>query len=679
MTVLILLFFVFSLIGFYYVRKNAFRDSIIKSFLITFLIFFTTTEILSLFHFITRSSIITVWVISLVVVLGYISINWQILQAQLKYHLQVSKTQHKNRNSRISILCGAAVGLILLISLIIALKSPPNNYDSMTYHMARVSHWIQNQSIRYYPTAIPRQNYSMPLAEFGILHLQLLSNSDQYANLIQWSSLLISIFLVTLLAKETGVSKEGQWLSALITVTIPIAVLQSSSTQNDLVVGAFCLGFAYFMLKSVNDFSYENIFFASLSMGFALATKGTAYVYCAAIGVSIGGINLFGKKWVDFKRITISYIMIITLALLMNSGIYIRNWQLNNHPILPSNEKTINEEFSARIFLSNVVRNGAAHLATPVHGFNQILTNSITNLLGSNIDNPASTSKWSTFKVSYRISEDDSGNFFHFLLLTFSILVTPWKKKDQPQKYKSLLTAVVISTILFCLLFKWQPWGSRLQIPIFLLGTTLIAYLFDRFQKNRLLITSVVILLSLSSLPYLFLNPIRPLLPFWEDDSVFYNTEFKEKLYIWTTEFVHQYPSLEDKLSSFASLFYEGRSVLFTDRRELYFLGNIDYHYDYRQATAVVRDLNPKEVGLLLGTNHWEYPIWVLLDQHASANGINIYHIKVNNNSGKFSNSDNQTPETILATYEAYQEFVEIHGYDVVYSSDSIHVLKGPE
>ena len=43
------------------------------------------------------------------------------------------------------------MGVVLLF---LALLYPPNNYDSMTYHMARVAHWIQNQSIGHYPTSL---------------------------------------------------------------------------------------------------------------------------------------------------------------------------------------------------------------------------------------------------------------------------------------------------------------------------------------------------------------------------------------------------------------------------------------------------------------------------------------------------------------------------------------------
>ena len=40
----------------------------------------------------------------------------------------------------------AAVGVLTILSicLVTAFMSPPNNYDSMTYHMPRIIYWIQN-------------------------------------------------------------------------------------------------------------------------------------------------------------------------------------------------------------------------------------------------------------------------------------------------------------------------------------------------------------------------------------------------------------------------------------------------------------------------------------------------------------------------------------------------------
>ena len=179
------------------------------------------------------------------------------------------------------------IGFNLLTTFIIALTSPPNNFDSMTYHMARISNWIQNQNISYYPTSIPRQNYSMPLAEYVILHLQIMSQTDKFANLVQWSGFLLVILLVSKIADHLQISRRGKLLSALFAATIPMAILQSSSTQNDLITGLGCLSFGYFLLRTIREKSWNMLSYSGLSLELPLMTKGTAYIYCAAIGIVI--------------------------------------------------------------------------------------------------------------------------------------------------------------------------------------------------------------------------------------------------------------------------------------------------------------------------------------------------------------------------------------------------------
>ena len=72
---------------------------------------------------------------------------------------------------------------MLLTTLVTALISPPNNWDSMTYHMSRVQYWIQNKAIFFFETNNPRQNVFAPLGEFIILHFQILTGSDIFANM----------------------------------------------------------------------------------------------------------------------------------------------------------------------------------------------------------------------------------------------------------------------------------------------------------------------------------------------------------------------------------------------------------------------------------------------------------------------------------------------------------------
>ena len=55
--------------------------------------------------------------------------------------------------------------MLSLLLGIVALTAPPNTWDSMTYHMPRVEHWIENRNVEPYPTHILRQLSLGPGAE----------------------------------------------------------------------------------------------------------------------------------------------------------------------------------------------------------------------------------------------------------------------------------------------------------------------------------------------------------------------------------------------------------------------------------------------------------------------------------------------------------------------------------
>ena len=101
------------------------------------------------------------------------------------------------------------------------LISPPNNWDSMTYHMSRVEYWIQNKAIFFFKTNNPRQNVLAPFSEFLILHFQILSGSDIFANLVQWINLIIGLVTLSLICKEFGLSKRLQLISAVFMCSLP--------------------------------------------------------------------------------------------------------------------------------------------------------------------------------------------------------------------------------------------------------------------------------------------------------------------------------------------------------------------------------------------------------------------------------------------------------------------------
>jgi hypothetical protein len=113
-------------------------------------------------------------------------------------------------------------GLILGLALAVALLAQPNNWDSMTYHLARVAQWASRGSVGAYPTSIPRQLYNPPWAEYAVLHLYLLWGGDHLANLVQWASLLGCLAGASLLASQLGADRRGQMVTAALVATLPM-------------------------------------------------------------------------------------------------------------------------------------------------------------------------------------------------------------------------------------------------------------------------------------------------------------------------------------------------------------------------------------------------------------------------------------------------------------------------
>src|SRR5207249_2498683 len=226
------------------------------------------------------------------------------------------------------------IAFVVVTVGLIALIAPPNNWDSMTYHMSRVAHWIQNRSVDFYPTSIPRQLYQNPWAEFVIMNLQALSGGDRFANLVQWYSMLGSIVGVTVIAKQLGADPRGQIFAAVIAATIPEGILQASSTQNDYVESFWILCLSHYVIRLNTKPNLASSIGAASSLGLAILTKATAYVWAFPF---LLWLFLSGLKTWRWKLAKVA-IVIALIAVAINVDHYARNFKLYGSLIGPAQE-----------------------------------------------------------------------------------------------------------------------------------------------------------------------------------------------------------------------------------------------------------------------------------------------------------------------------------------------------
>ena len=238
MVALIIIALILLLLHFYESSKNI-RESILEILLFFPLSIFIITEILSCFNALTHASIVGIWLFIDILFLIYKLKKIQSTCSDLL--INIKQIIHNNK------VISAIIFSILIPLAFLCYFVPPNNNDSMLYHMARIPFWIFNKNINFFPTMVGMQLYYNPLAEYQILHLELLTNTVHYANFVQLFAMLGSCIAVSLIVNKMNGNKQLQLIAFLLTLTLPVGIFQATSTQNDFVVGFFMITALYYL------------------------------------------------------------------------------------------------------------------------------------------------------------------------------------------------------------------------------------------------------------------------------------------------------------------------------------------------------------------------------------------------------------------------------------------------
>lgn len=572
--------------------RNDWRESVIVSATYWGIFLTAITEFLSLFKLITFGWILGIWGLTCIILISIC----------FRFNSQKAKTLEQNNRSQINknikipslvnlFLCGG--GFVVATVGLIAIIAPPNNWDSMDYHMSRVAYWIQNHSVAHYPTSYTPQLYQNPWSEFVILHFQILSGGDYFANLVQLFSMIGCIIGVSLIAKQLGADLRGQVLSAVVTATIPMGILQASSTQNDYVAAFWLVCLAYYLLTTIQAGKsdiWTNSFNIGSSTGLAILSKGTAYFYVFPFLIWFGFYLVKRLRWQAWKPALI----VGSISLLLNISHYLRNYNLFASPLGEASGYR-NEILGVNILISNILRNIALHIGTPIGFWNgkaNRLIQLIHTFIGVDYNDPRITFSqtffvpggWSTIGITG--NENSAGNLLHLALIMICMIIFLTRKSLRKKSYIfTYLIATVSTFLIFCYLLKWQAWNSRLHLPLFVLISPFVGVVLSKLKQQKIAIFIVTFLL-ISSLPWVFFNRYRPII--------------------------------------------DSNNIFQTPRIEQYFSNRPFLKGTYTGAVEFLNSKKCSNIGLSMGNDPWEYPLWVLLQQN-NQKLPKIQHINVNN------------------------------------------------
>ncbi len=420
----------------------------------------------------------------------------------------------------------AWIAILVALTGMLALFAVPTTVDSMTYHLARVAHWAQNHTVAFYPTQTMRQLYQSPWAEYAALHLFILAGGDRLANLVQWGSMVGSLVGVSLIARQLGAGVRGQILSAFLCTTIPMGILQSSTTQNDYVAALWLVCLVHALLSLESRSGPVPVLSAGASLGLALLTKGTSYVFAAPFCLVF---LLVGRNRSVPRRLG-QGLVIVLCALALNGPQYLRNLELFGSPLGPGGEggyRYMNQEVSLPIFASNLLRNLGLHLGTPWPVANALVERTIEaahSVIGISPDDPRSTWPTTRFEVIPPFAHEDlAGNGLHLLLVAVA-MVAAWRSRFEG-RLRSYVGCLVVAFLLFCFLLRWQPWHSRLHLPLFVFGAPVVGVAFERL--NAKVVAIVLLMLTPVSVYFLTMNQAQPLTG---SESVFQTTRAEQRV-----------------------------------------------------------------------------------------------------------------------------------------------------
>jgi hypothetical protein len=605
-------------------------------------------EVLGVFDSIGLPGLVLFWTIHLIIVMIILQVRGSNRVARLREAL----IQLRNTWSQFALverITVIAIGLIVFALFFVAWISPPNTIDSLLYHMSRVVHWAQNGSLAHYPTAYEHQLYNPPWSETAILALRTLWGDDRPANLVQWFSMLASLVGVSAIAGSMGVGRRGQILSVAFVATVPMGILQATSSQTDYVTSFWLVSLAYFAaVRLRRPLRAPEIALLGTVMGLGLLTKGTFIIY--ALPFMLVYLILTVRQE-GIRQVMSQLAGIGALAFVLNLGFWARNMATYGFPygskefleghisvqIAANSEsdssKSINRSAGwLRWTGEQLIKTAAQQMVTPVRKLNL--------LMGSGLNRAYAylgMSPTNDFEIAIWNYEDTAGSPLHFALVPIALLgMVGMASGESKASAIALAAALAAGWFLFALLIPQSSalTGVRLQLPVLIVFGPVVGASTVAIGKRKFFPFAAVLLI-LAGLPYVIFNHTRPLigrLP-------------------WTTRV---------------------ESILKVRPVELLFAANPSLLATYEPASLAMANLQCNQIGLRIDSHDTEYAIWWLLE--APQSGVELRSIYTYPRLLQYQDRSFK-PCAIMCTICGDRS--RLHGLDLIHRSGFASVFAG--
>lgn len=617
-------------------------ESILAASIIWSIYSFTLVEVLSVFKQVRFIGVVGGWILFDVVLIVLV-----LLQIKESGREKLSKIG----KALLAAFAGDVKEYILTVLLwgvgitvfLLALLTVPYNWDSMTYHLPRIMHWVQNRSVAHYAVNDTRQISSPVLAEFINLQVYIFSGgSDRFFNMLQYGSYIYCAWLVAKISELLGCSKFNQKIASLLFMSMPIAFAEAINTQVDLFSTTWLLIFMYYFLKlySLEKLKYNR---GNMRTCLALAASfGLGYLAKPSVNIGMAALLLILlAKCIKEKDKISDVIKLLAPALLTITALFVpekirmyRTFGSFSDPVVGSRQLvgTLKPNYLIVNLLKNLVHNFPTVYLYDSPNWMAKLVMVAAKLLHVDINDPTIAEDGVEF--AYRsvpnYGQDTATNFIivFFALIAVVYMLISYRKKTKDISFKY----VVISSslfVIFCAALRWEAYVTRYMVNYLALLCPVAACAIQSGSNVNEECGSARATGADGKSRFCFSGIVTPIVIFMCVCECISLARYHE---VWCKDYSNSRP-------------------------QGYFAYAGDMNGEYWQLMDILEARDCQNLGIKLSNNSFEYPIWQMM----RAEGYRIENVLISNQTDRLL-TDFDPDCLIIDRMYGDEDIVEVSG-----------------
>ncbi len=354
--------------------------------------------------------------------------------------------------------------VIGVTNLLLAITLPPHEWDSLTYHLPRMAHYLQQNNLNYFEANYWAQIIHPKNSTLLLLYTFLtFGHNEKLMQLVQYFSYWVVAFGIYGITRKIGLDQIQAYFSALIGSLLIDSIMQATTTQNDLVIAAYFATTTYFLFAFRETRNWKYLLCSALGIGLACGTKASSFLIIPSILlIALAVTRADGKPAVWLRNLSIfGASVILAFFLFTVPAGYIENYRLFGNPAGSEDVSSMHSftgksiSYILRGGTYNILRYGFDFLSLdglpPITSVNQaqyvlrFIPQQILSALNVNLETAEATS-FAPFKYD-RLPQGKYWGIFGFGFLWIMVFLSLSRIIRHPDFFLLSLAAVFFSII----------------------------------------------------------------------------------------------------------------------------------------------------------------------------------------------------------------------------------------